>query len=355
MMPEKGSTNPTPDFQAAESKLLMFVAMEASEATCLAMSSKAASPLALSPNAALINFRASSGVTSFDSAPSAAFCRVFRARSAMFLASGFAIFSQAAFTSGSNLGMSGTTALGSSTTLHMLSTMRQHVRFTSSTLSFRPRESTGSIAASAGASTFCTKMQPANFSTHTWVLSMDCAALTTKGRNGSRSLLPVQLQMAVMVLIAASFTSFLMSQVSSATGMAKVTSTWPMDLGDFVATASMICKVASFCGGLAFTLRLARNAGMHACTENGLIISMMAFAAATAASLTFLLLSPVASKIAPKAATRNGSAAEPFDARAPRPSNAAWPSFLSLILATNPSTSAWIAAAMASRRVRGPK
>eukprot|EP00445_Apocalathium_hangoei_P049698 CAMPEP_0204022814 /NCGR_PEP_ID=MMETSP0360-20130528/33250_1 /ASSEMBLY_ACC=CAM_ASM_000342 /TAXON_ID=268821 /ORGANISM="Scrippsiella Hangoei, Strain SHTV-5" /LENGTH=60 /DNA_ID=CAMNT_0050966263 /DNA_START=18 /DNA_END=196 /DNA_ORIENTATION=- len=60
------------------------------------MTSKAASPLALSPNAALINFRASSGVTSFDSAPSAAFCRVFRARSAMFLASGFAIFSQAA-------------------------------------------------------------------------------------------------------------------------------------------------------------------------------------------------------------------------------------------------------------------
>mmetsp|Transcript_108344 Transcript_108344/g.271563 ORF Transcript_108344/g.271563 Transcript_108344/m.271563 type:complete len:204 (+) Transcript_108344:2452-3063(+) len=203
----------------------MLVAVAARDPTCLAVTSNSSSLPALSPSAVLMIVMASAAVTVLTSAPSPAFCKVLSALSAMFLASGFAIFSHAAFTNGSNRGMIGTTAAGSSTTLHMLSTMRQHVRLTSSTLSFKPRESTGNIAASAGVSTFWTKMQPANFSTHACVLSIDCAAFTTNGRKGSKSLLPVQLQIAVMQVVAASFTSFLISQVSSATGMAKVTST----------------------------------------------------------------------------------------------------------------------------------
>mmetsp|Transcript_42308 Transcript_42308/g.76509 ORF Transcript_42308/g.76509 Transcript_42308/m.76509 type:complete len:204 (+) Transcript_42308:2166-2777(+) len=201
----------------------MLVAVDASAATCEACISKTSSPVALSPRAALTCFRASSAEISLVSQPSADFCSVFNAFSAMARASGSAIFSVAALTRGSSLGMIGRTAAGSSTTLHMLSTIWQQVRFTSSLLSFRPRESTGNMTARAGASTFCTKMQPASFSTHLCVFVMDCAASTTEGRKGSKSLLPVQPAMAVMHSTAASLTSFLMSQVRSATGDTRIT------------------------------------------------------------------------------------------------------------------------------------
>ena len=48
--------------------------------------------------------------------------------------------------------------------LHVLSSIKQQVRVTNFTLSLRPRESVVSIAAKAGDSTICTKMQTDNFS-----------------------------------------------------------------------------------------------------------------------------------------------------------------------------------------------
>ena len=92
-------------------------------------------------------------------------CQRFKALFAMFLASGLDIFSHAAFTKGSsNLGMIGITAAKCFTILHMLSSIKKQVRVTNFTLSLRPRESIVSIAAKAGDSTICTKMQTDNFS-----------------------------------------------------------------------------------------------------------------------------------------------------------------------------------------------
>mmetsp|Transcript_83835 Transcript_83835/g.179679 ORF Transcript_83835/g.179679 Transcript_83835/m.179679 type:complete len:243 (-) Transcript_83835:141-869(-) len=239
-------------------------------------------------------------------------------------ASGSAIFSVAAFTRGSKRGITGTTEAGSSTTLHMLSTIWQQVRLTSSDLSLSPRESTGNMAASAGVSTFCTKTHPASFSTHLCVWSRDWAASITEGRKGSKSLLPVQAQIAPMHSTAAALTSFLRSQVKSATGDTRVTSVKPMDLGDDAAIAEIRLSVASFCGGFAFTPRPAKREGMINSTAKGLIFPMMAFAAATAASFTFLDLSPTASAIFSKPAIRKGSAALPFSsANLARPSKEA--------------------------------
>mmetsp|Transcript_132123 Transcript_132123/g.368322 ORF Transcript_132123/g.368322 Transcript_132123/m.368322 type:complete len:221 (-) Transcript_132123:145-807(-) len=220
--------------------------------------------------------------------------------------------------------MTGRTAAGSSTTLHMLSTIKQHVRFTLSALSCKPRVSTGNMMARAGVSTFCTKTQPASLSTHLWVLSMDWAASTTASRNGSKSLLPVHAQIAVMHSIAAAFTSFLMSQVNSATGATRSTSLKPMALGALPANCAIICKVASFCGGLAFTPRPASRAGISASRAKGLNFASIAFEAASAASFTFFDLSPVASMILSNAATRKACASVPFSAaNAARPSKAA--------------------------------
>mmetsp|Transcript_37024 Transcript_37024/g.86785 ORF Transcript_37024/g.86785 Transcript_37024/m.86785 type:complete len:204 (-) Transcript_37024:442-1053(-) len=202
----------------------MFVAMAARLATCFKITWSMSPLPILSPKVSFSNFVATSVVTSLFSAPSADFKSVFMAFSATLRASGSEIFSQADLTRGSSRGITGSTAAGSSTTLHMLSTIWQHVLFTSSDLSFKPRDNTGNITAKAGVSTFCTKMQPARVSTHLWVLSMEEAASMTAGKKGSKSLFPVQLEMAPMHVNAAAFTSFLMSQVRSATGVTNVVS-----------------------------------------------------------------------------------------------------------------------------------
>ena len=77
----------------------------------------------------------------------------FKALSTMLLASRSEISAQAAFAEGPNLDMIGIIVVGSSTILHMLSTIKQQVRVTTSTLSLRPRESIGSIATKASDST----------------------------------------------------------------------------------------------------------------------------------------------------------------------------------------------------------
>ena len=51
-----------------------------------------------------------------------------------------------AFTNGSYLDMIGIIVVGSSTILHNLSTIKQQVRVTTSTLSLEPRESTGDLS-----------------------------------------------------------------------------------------------------------------------------------------------------------------------------------------------------------------
>ena len=59
-----------------------------------------------------------------------------------------------AFTNGSDLDMIGVIVVGFSTILHNLSTIKQQVRVTTSTLTLETRESTGRIATKAGDSTY---------------------------------------------------------------------------------------------------------------------------------------------------------------------------------------------------------
>merc|ERR1740115_126808 len=146
----------------------MFEAMAAREQTYSKVESPEAraSQTPSSPRLALMAADASDLVTTLLSAPSADFFKVLYARSATVRASGSEIASTARFTNGSNKFITGRTAAGSSTTLHILSTIKQQVRLTFSALSFKPRVRTGSITARAGVSTFCTKTHPARRSTH---------------------------------------------------------------------------------------------------------------------------------------------------------------------------------------------
>ena len=111
----------------------------------------------LSSNVNLMRANALDSITISIQRPLRICAKVFKALSAMFLGSVMDNFSHATFTKGSNLNMIGITAAGFSTTLHMLPTIKQQVRLTSSTLSFRPRERTGSIATKASDCTFCIK------------------------------------------------------------------------------------------------------------------------------------------------------------------------------------------------------
>ena len=92
---------------------------------------------------------------------------------------------------------------------------------TNFTLSLNPRENVGSNGAKAGDSTYNTTNADCQF-LHVEIV---WAAIITKGKKGSRSLLPIQIQNAVLPLVAGSFTSFLMSQVESAAGIVRITRT----------------------------------------------------------------------------------------------------------------------------------
>mmetsp|Transcript_81947 Transcript_81947/g.220253 ORF Transcript_81947/g.220253 Transcript_81947/m.220253 type:complete len:350 (+) Transcript_81947:170-1219(+) len=338
-------------FQSAGSYERMLVAA-AARAAMYDKDSLASSSI-LPPRLASNSAVALSTVACLSSAPAAALDMVPCALSATERASGSEIFSTAAFTSGSSLGITGTTAAGSSTTLHMLSTMRQHVRLTSSDLSLRPRDSTGNMMANAGVSTFCTKMQPASFSTHLCVLLMEEAASTTAGRKGSKSLFPVQPAIAVIAASAAVLTSFLMSQVSSATGEHSVTNAYPMAFGLFSAITEMAFSVASFVGGLDFTPRPLSRWGMTASMANGLMASTMALPAATAATATFLDLSLAASRTLSSTPTRNGSAEAPFSAAiVAMASRAPWASSFLPNLAARSMISFFMAAIAGRRTMR---
>ena len=109
----------------------------------------------LSSNVCLMRASALDSITIFDSANSADLCKSLQSslRHVPWLGVGQLLPSQKR----SNLDMIGITAAGFSTTLHMLPTIKQQVRLTSSTLSLRPRERTGRIATKASDSTFCTK------------------------------------------------------------------------------------------------------------------------------------------------------------------------------------------------------
>ena len=106
-------------------------------------------------------------------------CQNFKSLSAMFLASRLESFSRAGFTKGPTQGLIGITTAKYSTILHMLSTIKQQVRVTTSTLSMRPRESIVSIATKAGDSTICTKMQTDNFSSIAHTLPFPTAPIWT--------------------------------------------------------------------------------------------------------------------------------------------------------------------------------
>ena len=139
----------------------------------------------------------------------------------MFLASRLEISSHAAFAEGSNLDMIGSPRLGTPQSCTCCHRSKQQLRVTNFTLSLSPRESVGSNGAKAGDSTYNTTNADCLF-LHVEIV---WAAIITEGKKGSRSLLPIQIQKAVLPLIAGSFTSFLMSQVESAAGIVRITRT----------------------------------------------------------------------------------------------------------------------------------
>jgi hypothetical protein len=97
---------------------------------------------------------------------SAIFLMVAKVFCAFSRASGSEISSDFFSINSNTLGINGAPSLGSSINLHMLSTITQQRRTVESAGSFKPLINTGVKIAKAGASTFCTKIHPANFSTH---------------------------------------------------------------------------------------------------------------------------------------------------------------------------------------------
>ena len=142
--PDSCSAGSASDFHMAASNCRMFVAATASPAKCSPTVSNS-SPLALSS-------RAVSKIASDPCPPKSCLCSVAIASLVGLLCNATRLrvgdLLSGRLTRGSSLLMSGRTSTGSSTSLHMLSTMRQQVRLTSSDSSFRQ------VAASVGVSTF---------------------------------------------------------------------------------------------------------------------------------------------------------------------------------------------------------
>merc|ERR1712176_1659429 len=123
------------------------------------------------------------------------------------LISGIGTSSSTFLSSGSSLSTKGSTSLASQTSLHMLSTTTQHFRFVWTSLSLRPRPSTGTIIANVGLSTWETKVVPINRSSaDTFSLGFAFAEMST-GTMGWTSGLWMTVQHSPRQALAACLTS----------------------------------------------------------------------------------------------------------------------------------------------------
>mmetsp|Transcript_8019 Transcript_8019/g.7960 ORF Transcript_8019/g.7960 Transcript_8019/m.7960 type:complete len:211 (+) Transcript_8019:2278-2910(+) len=197
--------------------------------------------------------------------------KVFKALLVTSRASGSAMVEKLAFKAGNNLSMKGATTCGSSTNLHMLSTITAALRLIAVSRSAKPLDNNGAMMDKVAMVTSETKVVAPKM----WTVSGTSVGLAIHsinlGINFSISLLSMVSVDLVMVLVAASLTSFLVSHIASdktginsgilkATWALAVSTNWERDL-----------KIAIFSVHLLVLAKLSNKAGNKALTAVGVI------------------------------------------------------------------------------------
>ena len=147
-----------------------------------------------------------------------------------------------------SLGRKAATILGSSTSLHILSTMTADFLLTAVSRSARPRSRRGTMIAKVGSWTSVTKVVAPRRWTVSGTFSGLAIHLMSSGMKRSISLFTIKLQTFSIVPYAAFLTSALVSHIASETTGIRSGTRYASCVGADSTSASMHCKQVIFSG-----------------------------------------------------------------------------------------------------------